>query len=317
MAPSGGLHERGETERGCRVVDERCTDSGVGHEPGHQIRAGLRIRVRGIRPWGRHGRPGEVAVLALSAGTEGTRPLLALFLVVTLSSSAGDHIGYFLGIRYGQRMRETRLVRRIGQHHWDRAQELCHRYGARAVFLTRLLPVVRTLTPATAGVGSVRYLRFLPASLAGAAMWSALYVSAGTLVSTSCARPRACSPPSCGPCWALRPPSRSRSCGGGAGTAAAARDRGELLGGCGTAQEAVRRLAFRAAGGTGLDGGVTVPGVERAQFHLRTQASVVKRFSSAGSSRLQAPTTATPAGTRIRQALRSSGPEEKRNGTGQ
>ncbi|NYE44608.1 membrane protein DedA with SNARE-associated domain [Streptomyces fulvorobeus] len=129
--------------------------------------------------------PGEVAVLALSAGTEGTRPLLALFLVVTISSSAGDHIGYFLGIRYGQRMRETRLVRRIGQHHWDRAQELCHRYGASAVFLTRLLPVVRTLTPATAGVGSVRYLRFLPASLAGAAMWSALYVSAGTLVSAS------------------------------------------------------------------------------------------------------------------------------------
>ncbi|MFE9727915.1 DedA family protein [Streptomyces sp. NPDC005794] len=129
--------------------------------------------------------PGEVAVLALSAGTEGTRPLLALFLVVAVSSSAGDHIGYFLGIRYGERMRETRLVRRIGQHHWDRAQVLCHRHGAAAVFLTRLLPVVRTLTPATAGVGSVRYLRFLPASLAGAAMWSALYVSAGSLVSAS------------------------------------------------------------------------------------------------------------------------------------
>ncbi|MFD1831397.1 DedA family protein [Streptomyces desertarenae] len=129
--------------------------------------------------------PGEVAVLVLSAGTEGTRSLLALFLVVAVSSSAGDHIGYFLGIRYGERMRDTRLVRRIGQQHWDRAQALFHRYGATAVFLTRLLPVVRTLTPATAGVGSVRYFRFLPASLAGAAMWSALYVSAGSLVSAS------------------------------------------------------------------------------------------------------------------------------------
>lgn len=129
--------------------------------------------------------PGEVAVLVLSAGTEGTRSLLALFLVVAVSSSAGDHIGYFLGIRYGERMRDTRLVRRIGQQHWDRAQALFHRYGATAVFLTRLLPIVRTLTPATAGVGSVRYFRFLPASLAGAAMWSALYVSAGSLVSAS------------------------------------------------------------------------------------------------------------------------------------
>ncbi|SFL35791.1 membrane protein DedA, SNARE-associated domain [Streptomyces pini] len=129
--------------------------------------------------------PGEVAVLVLSAGTEGTRSLLTLFLVVAVSSSAGDHLGYFLGIRYGERLRETRLVRRIGQRHWDRAQTLFHRHGATAVFLTRLLPVVRTLTPATAGVGSVRYIRFLPASLAGASMWSALYVSAGALASAS------------------------------------------------------------------------------------------------------------------------------------
>ncbi|MFE7617851.1 DedA family protein [Streptomyces sp. NPDC057496] len=129
--------------------------------------------------------PGEVAVLVLSAGTEGMRSLLLLFLVVAVSSSAGDHIGYFLGIRYGERLRETRLVRRIGRRHWDRAQDLFHRHGAAAVFLTRLLPVVRTLTPATAGVSSVSYVRFLPASLAGAAMWSALYVSAGALASAS------------------------------------------------------------------------------------------------------------------------------------
>lgn len=129
--------------------------------------------------------PGEVAVLVLSAGTEGTRSLLLLFLIVAVSSSAGDHLGYFLGIHYGERLRETRLVRRIGQQHWDRAQALFHRHGATAVFLTRLLPIVRTLTPATAGVGSVRYIRFLPASLAGAAMWSALYVSVGALASAS------------------------------------------------------------------------------------------------------------------------------------
>lgn len=56
------------------------------------------------------------------------------------------------------------------------------------MFLTRLVPVVRTLTPAAAGTAGVAYLRFLPASLTGAFMWSALYTFAGALAGASIGR---------------------------------------------------------------------------------------------------------------------------------
>jgi membrane-associated protein len=61
---------------------------------------------------------------------------------------------------------------------------LLHRRGGLAVFLTRLVPIVRTLTPAAAGASALEYRRFAPASLAGSATWSAVYVGGGSLVAT-------------------------------------------------------------------------------------------------------------------------------------
>ena len=129
--------------------------------------------------------PGETAVLFLSAAV-GPVPLLgALFLVVALAGSAGDHVGFLLGRHYGRGMRGTRVVRRLGTENWDRAMAYIHRRGAWAVFVSRMLPLVRTLTPAAAGVGGVPYRRFLPASLAGAVLWSAVYCGIGAAAGES------------------------------------------------------------------------------------------------------------------------------------
>ncbi|MEU9485679.1 DedA family protein [Streptomyces decoyicus] len=132
--------------------------------------------------------PGETAVLIAGAAVDGKALLAGLFVVVALAASCGDHVGYVLGRRYGDRLRSVALLRRIEDRQWDRAVAALHRHGAWAVFLTRLLPVIRTLTPAAAGVAKVRYSRFLPASLAGAATWSALYVFGGAAAGASAER---------------------------------------------------------------------------------------------------------------------------------
>ncbi|HEY1228076.1 MAG TPA: hypothetical protein VGF26_12235 [Ramlibacter sp.] len=49
------------------------------------------------------------------------------------------------------------------------------------------IAIVRTLTPAAAGSAQVRCGRFLPASLAGSLLWSALYVSLGAFAGASAA----------------------------------------------------------------------------------------------------------------------------------
>ncbi|MCW2830053.1 MAG: hypothetical protein JWP31_745 [Aeromicrobium sp.] len=126
--------------------------------------------------------PGETAVVVLAATTHSWSAMLALGVAVMLGASMGDHVGYLLGRRYGDRLRDTRAVQRLGRHHLDRATDLLRRRGGLAVFMTRLVPVVRTLTPAAAGASGLRYRRFAPASLAGSALWSTAYVGGGSVV---------------------------------------------------------------------------------------------------------------------------------------
>ncbi|NYH77016.1 membrane protein DedA with SNARE-associated domain [Actinopolyspora biskrensis] len=129
--------------------------------------------------------PGETLVLVASASVDNRALLGALLVVVTITGSAGDHVSYLLGRRYGPSMRNTSVVRRMGVPRWDQAMGALDRHGAVAIFLTRLVPVVRTFAPAAAGVSGVRYNRFLPASLAAAALWAAVYVCAGALARAS------------------------------------------------------------------------------------------------------------------------------------
>lgn len=129
--------------------------------------------------------PGETIVVILAAALNDPGSAFVMFAVVVVAGSAGDHVGYLLGRHFGSGMRNMRLIRRLGVENWDRAVGVLERRGALAVFLTRLLPIVRTLTPAAAGVARVRYPAFLLASLAGAATWAAIYVGAGYLLRSS------------------------------------------------------------------------------------------------------------------------------------
>ena len=129
--------------------------------------------------------PGETIVLLLAATFDSPWPAVAFFVSVAIGGSLGDHVGYLLGRRFGTGFRDTRIIRRIGVDSWDRAVAVLERRGAAAVFLTRLVPVVRTLTPAAAGVAKVPYRSFLPASLGGALTWAAVYVGIGFLLRSS------------------------------------------------------------------------------------------------------------------------------------
>jgi len=129
--------------------------------------------------------PGETLVLLLAATFDDVTPAVVFFLVVAVGGSAGDHVGYLLGRRFGAGFRNSKLIRRLGVDNWDRAVGILERRGAAAVFLTRLVPVIRTLTPAAAGVAGVPYRAFLPASFAGALTWSAVYAGIGFLLRSS------------------------------------------------------------------------------------------------------------------------------------
>ena len=70
----------------------------------------------------------------------------------------------------------------IKKSHVDLAQKWFDKYGIRAVFFSRMLPVVRTFISLPAGFARVNFKQFLFYTFAGSLPWTALILYAGVLL---------------------------------------------------------------------------------------------------------------------------------------
>jgi len=123
--------------------------------------------------------PGETGLFVLGTTAVSPPRFVLLWLITTICATAGDLVGYWLGKRYGPKLRQTALLRRYGASAWDRASEALRRRGAAAVLVAIFLPVLRTVVPAAAGASGLPLRRFLPAVAIGAAAWCALHIGLG------------------------------------------------------------------------------------------------------------------------------------------
>ncbi len=127
--------------------------------------------------------PGEVMITALAA-TIVPDLLPPLVVAVVLGACLGDQLNYWAGRLFSVQLTESPLITRIGRRHWDHGVTLVQRHGAFAIVVSRLLPVVRTLVPAVAGVAHLSAFRFTLASLAGSLLWATVWLGAGTAAAT-------------------------------------------------------------------------------------------------------------------------------------
>ncbi|MGW6462740.1 DedA family protein [Streptomyces rubiginosohelvolus] len=126
--------------------------------------------------------------LLLASGALARAGDLNLALVIATASGAvvvGDALGHRTGHLLGSRLRTGRLGRRIPTAAWQRAEALMARRGGQAVFLSRFVPVVRTLTPHLAGATRLPYRRIAPYSLLAAPLWAGAEAATGYVAATS------------------------------------------------------------------------------------------------------------------------------------
>ncbi|WP_231974166.1 DedA family protein [Pseudonocardia sp. HH130630-07] len=126
--------------------------------------------------------PGETVLVAAAMAVPDPMAAVLVTVVVAVAATSGDTIGYLVGRRFGPRLRESRLIGRMGRDTWDSAAGTLRRHGSWAVLGARFLPVVRTMTPAAAGASGLPVHRFLPAAAVGATVWAAMHVTAGYLL---------------------------------------------------------------------------------------------------------------------------------------
>ncbi|MCX7046114.1 MAG: DedA family protein [Candidatus Sumerlaeota bacterium] len=113
--------------------------------------------------------PGDT--LLFVAGTFAGISELNLWLMLLLLSVAailGDTVNYWIGHFLGDEILKRRLIK---QKYLDRTHEFFERYGGKTIVIARFVPIVRTIAPFVAGLGSMNYRKFIIYNIAGGIGW--------------------------------------------------------------------------------------------------------------------------------------------------
>ena len=115
--------------------------------------------------------PGDSLLFAVGAlAAAGVIDVVGILSLLTAAAIIGDNTNYFIGRAVGPRV-FTEHSKWLKREHLLRTQRFYEVHGGKAVVLARFVPIVRTFAPFVAGVGRMRYPRFLAFDVAGGILW--------------------------------------------------------------------------------------------------------------------------------------------------
>jgi membrane-associated protein len=94
-------------------------------------------------------------------------------------------VNYFTGRFVGPKVFSSENSRLLNKKHLLKTQLFYEKYGSKAIVMARFVPIVRTFAPFVAGIGQMKFPRFITFSVVGAALWVGLIVPLGYLFADS------------------------------------------------------------------------------------------------------------------------------------
>lgn len=113
--------------------------------------------------------------LLFTAGILASQHYFNIYLLCALLFAAaviGDSVGYAFGKRMGPRIFKKEDSIFFHKDHIVKAQDFFNKHGGKTIIVARFVPVVRTFAPIVAGVGHMRYSRFLLFNVVGGLLWA-------------------------------------------------------------------------------------------------------------------------------------------------
>lgn len=124
--------------------------------------------------------PGDSLLFAAGAiASLGSLRVEWLFVVLSLAAIAGDTVNYQIGNFVGPKVFSKQNSRFLKKEYLDRTHRFYERHGGKTIILARFIPIIRTFAPFVAGIGTMRYLRFLSFNVIGGVMWCAIFIFGG------------------------------------------------------------------------------------------------------------------------------------------
>lgn len=97
--------------------------------------------------------------------------IVAICALLVTASILGDQSGYFLGYRTGPKIFNRPDSRLFKQEYIRQTQAFYEKHGGKTLIYAKFVPIVRTFAPFMAGVGRMRYARFVSFNIFGGLGW--------------------------------------------------------------------------------------------------------------------------------------------------
>ncbi|MDQ2776029.1 MAG: VTT domain-containing protein [Acidobacteriota bacterium] len=106
----------------------------------------------------------------------------SMIFMLAFASILGDGIGFLLGSTLGYKLFSKTNSKLFRREYLDRTHEFYERHGGKTIIYAKFVPIIRTFAAFIAGVGKMRYTRFLTFNIVGAAGWVTSMITLGYLL---------------------------------------------------------------------------------------------------------------------------------------
>lgn len=98
-----------------------------------------------------------------------------LFIAAVL----GDACNYFIGKFFGEKLFRNPDSKIFRQSYLKKTQDFYEKHGGKTIIIARFVPIVRTFAPFVAGMGKMKYVRFVTYNVTGGGLWVMGFTYAG------------------------------------------------------------------------------------------------------------------------------------------
>ena len=122
--------------------------------------------------------------LLFTAGLFAASGDLSLFILLSsliVAAILGDNVNYWIGRKIGLSVFNWKIKGRqlVKESYLQKTEEFFEKRGVFAIIMARFVPIVRTFTPFAAGVGKMKFRKFLLFDVIGGVLWISSMTFAG------------------------------------------------------------------------------------------------------------------------------------------
>jgi membrane-associated protein len=123
--------------------------------------------------------PGDSLIFISGALAQtGILNAILLFIVFTVAAIIGDTVNYWIGHFFGEKFfkKQSRFFK---IEYLKRTKDFYTKHGGKTIILARFIPIIRTFAPFVAGIGKMKYKKFISYNIIGGVAWVLLFLLAG------------------------------------------------------------------------------------------------------------------------------------------